>query len=248
MSKLLSINSVSKSFFTRDKEISVLKNISLDIYENQIVAILGPSGCGKSTILNIISSLEKVTNGSITINAKLGYMFQKDALLPWKNIFNNICIGLEINKSLNESNINYANDLIKKYKLEEFKSSYPNQLSGGMRQRVALIRTLILNPELLLLDEPFSALDAQTKILVQNDVYNIIKQEKKSAIIVTHDISEAIALADKIVILTERPASIKNAIDIKMNHLSPLERRTNRLFSHYYDLITKELSFSESIL
>ena len=109
MSKLLSINSVSKSFFTRDKEISVLKNISLDIYENQIVAILGPSGCGKSTILNIISSLEKVTNGSITINAKLGYMFQKDALLPWKNIFNNICIGLEINKSLNERNINYAN-------------------------------------------------------------------------------------------------------------------------------------------
>ena len=238
MSKLLSINSVSKSFFTRDKEISVLKNISLDIYENQIVAILGPSGCGKSTILNIISSLEKVTNGSITINAKLGYMFQKDALLPWRNIFSNICLGLEIKKEKTNENIEYANELIKKYKLNDFINNFPNQISGGMKQRVALIRTLVLKPDLLLLDEPFSALDAQTKIAVQNDVYNIIKQEKKSALIVTHDIGEAIALADKIIILSDRPAKVKKIINIKINNLSPLERRNNSQFNEYHNQIS----------
>ena len=206
--------------------------------KGEIFSILGPSGCGKSTLLNILSSLEEQTSGTITLNGKLGYMFQKDALLPWRNIFSNICLGLEIKKEKTNENIEYANQLIKKYKLNDFINNFPNQISGGMKQRVALIRTLVLKPDLLLLDEPFSALDAQTKIAVQNDVYNIIKQEKKSALIVTHDIGEAIALADKIIILSDRPAKVKKIVNIKINNLSPLERRNNSQFNEYHNQIS----------
>ena len=169
-------------------------------------------------------------------------MFQKDALLPWRNVYKNICLGLEINKLLTKENIEYANSLIYKYQLNEFKNSFPNQISGGMRQRVALIRTLVMKPELLLLDEPFSALDAQTKLSVQNDVYNIIKQEKKSAIIVTHDISEAIALSNKIILLSSRPACIKKIIDIDFNDLTPEQRRLDKRFVEYFNLITSTLN------
>lgn len=235
---LLSLENVSKSFFSSKKQIEVLSNISFNIQKNEIIALLGPSGCGKSTLLNILSSLEEQTSGTITLNGKLGYMFQKDALLPWRNIFSNICLGLEIKKKKTNENIEYANELIKKYKLNDFINNFPNQISGGMKQRVALIRTLVLKPDLLLLDEPFSALDAQTKIAVQNDVYNIIKQEKKSALIVTHDIGEAIALADKIIILSDRPAKVKKIVNIKINNLSPLERRNNSQFNEYHNQIS----------
>lgn len=235
---LLSLKNVSKSFFTSKKETNVLENISFDIKTNQIIALLGPSGCGKSTLLNILSSLEEQTSGKIYLSGKLGYMFQKDALLPWRNIFSNICLGLEIKKEKTKENILYANSLINKYKLSDFVNNFPNQISGGMKQRVALIRTLVLKPDLLLLDEPFSALDAQTKIAVQNDVYNIIKQEKKSALIVTHDIGEAIALADKIIILSDRPAKVKNILMLDINHLSPLERRNNPKFNEYHSQIS----------
>lgn len=235
---LLSLENVSKSFFSSKKQTEVLSNISFNIQKNEIIALLGPSGCGKSTLLNILSSLEEQTSGTITLNGKLGYMFQKDALLPWRNIFSNICLGLEIKKKKTNENIEYANELIKKYKLNDFINNFPNQISGGMKQRVALIRTLVLKPDLLLLDEPFSALDAQTKIAVQNDVYNIIKQEKKSALIVTHDIGEAIALADKIIILSDRPAKVKKIVNIKINNLSPLERRNNSQFNEYHNQIS----------
>lgn len=235
---LLSLENVSKSFFSSKKQTEVLSNISFNIQKNEIIALLGPSGCGKSTLLNILSSLEEQTSGTITLNGKLGYMFQKDALLPWRNIFSNICLGLEIKKEKTNENIEYANQLIKKYKLNDFINNFPNQISGGMKQRVALIRTLVLKPDLLLLDEPFSALDAQTKIAVQNDVYNIIKQEKKSALIVTHDIGEAIALADKIIILSDRPAKVKKIVNIKINNLSPLERRNNSQFNEYHNQIS----------
>ena len=245
MAQLLSLTNVSKSFFDTKKEIKVLDNITFSIEDDQIIAFLGPSGCGKSTILNIISSLEKPTAGDVHINTKLGYMFQKDALLPWRSVYKNICIGLEINKKLNDENKKYVDELISKYHLLEFKNSFPNQISGGMRQRVALIRTLVLNPNLLLLDEPFSALDAQTKMEVQNDVYNIIRQEKKSALIVTHDISEAIALADKIIILSERPARILNTIEININNLEPNQRRKDIAFVNYFDLVTKEIKKRE---
>ena len=235
---LLSLENVSKSFFSSKKQTEVLSNISFNIQKNEIIALLGPSGCGKSTLLNILSSLEEQTSGTITLNGKLGYMFQKDALLPWRNIFSNICLGLEIKKEKTNENIEYANELIKKYKLNDFINNFPNQISGGMKQRVALIRTLVLKPDLLLLDEPFSALDAQTKIAVQNDVYIIIKQEKKSALIVTHDIGEAIALADKIIILSDRPAKVKKIVNIKINNLSPLERRNNSQFNEYHNQIS----------
>ena len=206
------------------------------------MTLLGPSGCGKSTILNIISSLEKESNGKVNINAEIGYMFQKDNLLPYLNIYKNIILGLEIQKKKTKENLDYALSLIDKYGLADFINYYPNELSGGMKQRVSLIRTLVLKPDLLLLDEPFSALDAQTKLTVQNDVYNIIKQEKKSALIVTHDISEAIALSDKIIILTSRPASIKKMIDISINNLSPLDRRKDNLFTYYYNEICENLN------
>ena len=242
MNKLLSLIKINKTFYNDQGENKVLDDISFDINEQEIVALLGPSGCGKSTILNIISALESPSEGELILGAKLGYMFQKDNLLPWRNIFNNVLLGLEVTKQKNQENIDYAITLLKKYDLINFKNYYPNELSGGMRQRVSLIRTLVLKPDLLLLDEPFSALDAQTKLTVQNDVFNIIKTEKKSALIVTHDVSEAIALSDKIIILSSRPAPIKKVIDIKFNNLSPIERRKNILFTEYYNQICNQLN------
>lgn len=242
MEYLLSFNNVSKNFYNDLGETKVLNDLSFSIKNQEIVTLLGPSGCGKSTILNIISSLEKESNGKVNINAEIGYMFQKDNLLPYLNIYKNIILGLEIQKKKTKENLDYALSLINKYGLSDFINYYPNELSGGMKQRVSLIRTLVLKPDLLLLDEPFSALDAQTKLTVQNDVYNIIKQEKKSALIVTHDISEAIALSDKIIILTARPASIKKMIDVSINNLSPLDRRKDNLFTYYYNEICENLN------
>ena len=241
MKSLINLTNISKKFFSEIGETDVLKNITFTINENEIIALLGPSGCGKSTILNIISNLEQPSEGSIIKDCKLGYMFQKDNLMEWRNIFNNVIIGLEIKHLKTEENLEYADMLLDKYQLKDFKNHYPKELSGGMRQRVSLIRTLVLKPDLLLLDEPFSALDAQTKLSVQNDVYSIIKQEKKSALMVTHDISEAIALSDKIIILTSRPSSIKKVIDISINNLSPLQRRKSPLFSQFYNQICEEL-------
>lgn len=243
MKTLISLKNINKTFFSSQGETKVLSDISFNVHENEIIAILGPSGCGKSTILNILSNLVKPTSGEILINSKLGYMFQKDNLMEWRNIYNNIILGLEISHSINENSLKYVNDLLKKYQLLEFKNYYPRELSGGMRQRVSLIRTLALKPDLLLLDEPFSALDYQTKLYVQNDVHSIIKQEKKSALIVTHDISEAIALSNKIIILSNRPCKIKKIINIDFDSsLSPLERRTTDLFNKYFKQIHNELN------
>lgn len=244
MKELLKFDNVSKSFFTKDGKTDVLSSISFSLCENQIIAIIGPSGCGKSTILNIASKLEDITSGNLTINAKLGYMFQRDNLFMWRNVFDNIKLGLEINKSLTKENIAYVEDLLKKYGLEEFKKYYPNELSGGMRQRVALIRTLALKPDVLLLDEPFSALDYQTRLYVLDDVYRIIKDEQKSALIVTHDISEAISVADAVIILSSRPCVIKKIIPINVDikDKTPTKTRKHKDFQKYFDLIYKELN------
>ena len=213
---LIDIKNLSKSYFNIKGETKVLDNISFTLYENDFLAIIGPSGCGKSSILNILSSLDKEYIGKITKkeNIRIGYMLQEDALFSWLTIYENTILGLKIKKELNDDNIKYVNNLLKKYNLYDFKEKYPHELSGGMKQRVALIRTLAIKPDILLLDEPFSALDYQTKIKVSNDVFNIIKNENKTLILVTHDINEAINFCNRIIVLSKRPSKIKNIYNI----------------------------------
>ncbi len=245
MADILELTHISKSFFTDKGTIEVLKDISFSLPAGKIIALVGPSGCGKSTVLNLISGLEQPTEGKIVKLGKLGYMFQKDNLLDWRNVYKNITLGLEISRQKNREDYCHIDALIEKYGLKEFRDYHPKELSGGMRQRVALIRTLTLNPDILLLDEPFSALDYQTKLTVQEDVYHIIRQENKATILVTHDITEAIAMADYVVVLTKRPARIKSIhkIDFFPNEeRTPLRVRTSSDFKTYFDAIWKELN------
>ena len=246
MSCYLSFKNVDKSFYMIKEETKVLENINFEVNKGEIVAIVGPSGCGKSTILNLICNLIKPDSGEIKINGKIGYMFKKDQLFDWRTVYKNITLGPEIAKvKIDQESID---NMLKKYGLYEFKDYYPKQLSGGMRQRVALLRTLALNPDILLLDEPFSSLDYQTKINVQEDMYKIIKDEKKTAILVTHDITEAIAMADVVIVLTKRPTTIKviHKIDLKIEgEKSPLKARNSPLFKEYFNLLWKELDFDE---
>lgn len=237
--KTLELCNVNKTFYTEIGELDVLNNISFDINEGEIVAILGPSGSGKSTLLNIISGLIQPTNGEIKVNGEIGYMFQHDHLFNWRTVWKNILIGLEIKKNISEKNIEKIKELLTRYELIDFINNYPQELSGGMRQRIALIRTLATEPNILLLDEPFSALDSQTRINVSNDIYKIIKDQKVSALLVTHDISEAISMADRVIILSHRPAKLKQIINIKINsnENTPISRRKSEDFSHYFDMI-----------
>ena len=244
MKEILKINNLKKAYHTKRDEILAVDNFSFTLYEGEFVAIVGPSGCGKSTILSILSGLEQKSDGEIIKdeNLKIGYMLQDDALFDNRNILNNCLLGLEINKTKTEENKDYVLNLLKTYGLNDFINSYPENLSGGMRQRVALIRTLATKPDILLLDEPFSALDYQTRLAVSDDVYNILKKEKKSAIIVTHDLAEAISMADRIVVLTKRPAVIKKIIDVNLTDKStPINNRKSKEFNYYYDLIWKEI-------
>ena len=242
--KLVNVN---KSFYTIKESTDVLRNINIEIPKGKIVANVGPSGCGKSTLLNLISGLIKPDTGEVSVNGKIGYMFQKDNLFEWRNIYKNITLGSEIKHlKIKEDEID---NTLKKYGLYEFKYHYPKEISGGMKQRVALIRTLILNPDILLLDEPFSSLDYQSKIIVQEDIYQIIKESKKTTILVTHDITEAIAMADIVYVLTSRPSTIKNKfeIDLKINESekTPLTARKSPEFQKYFSMIWKELDFKE---
>lgn len=246
MKPILSIQNLRKIYHTDQGETLAVDNFSFDLSDGEFIAIVGPSGCGKSTILSILCGLEEKSEGDIFIkeNYKLGYMLQKDSLFEWLTIWDNCLLGLRINKSLTKENKRYVETLLKTYGLYEFKDTYPNHLSGGMRQRVALIRTLATKPDILLLDEPYSALDYQSRLAVSDDVYQILKKEKKSAIMVTHDISEAISMADKVIILSERPSKIKKIISIKLTGKSnPIENRKAKEFSTYYDLIWKEIDF-----
>ena len=242
------LENVSKAFYSSKDYTEVLNNINIEVKEGQIVAIVGPSGCGKSTLLNLISGLIKPDSGKVIVEGKIGYMFQKDNLFEWRNVYKNITIGSEI-KHIKE-NEQEIDEILKKYGLFDFKYYYPKELSGGMRQRVALNRTLILKPDILLLDEPFSSLDYQSKIIVQDDIYKIIKEEKKTTIMVTHDITEAIAMADVIYVLTSRPSTIKKKFDIDLdidkNEKTPLNARKSIKFQEYFSMIWKELDFNES--
>lgn len=243
---ILKINNLSKNYHTKSGETLAVDNFSLHLKEGEFVAIVGPSGCGKSTILSILAGLEDKSNGNITLNdnKKIGYMLQQDALFPWRTVLNNCLLGLELKKNLTEENKKYVLNLLETYGLKDFINNYPTELSGGMRQRVALIRTLATKPDILLLDEPFSALDYQTRLAVSDDVYNIIKKEGKAAIMVTHDIAEAISMADRVIILSQRPSTVKNIIDIHLtNKGTPIQNRKAKEFSTYYDQIWKEIDY-----
>ena len=249
LNPIVKFENVYKHFFNKDGRLDVLNNISFEVQNNEIVTLVGPSGAGKSTILNLISGLISQDSGFIQTTKQFGYMFQKDNLFPWRTVYKNVILGLEIKGKITEDDKKYVLDLLNKYGLKEFIDSYPSTLSGGMRQRVALIRTLALKPNLLLLDEPFSALDYITRLNLEDDVNNIIKKEQKSAIIVTHDISEAISLSDRVIVISKRPSKILGNYQIKLNfegkEHTPTNARTTKEFQVYFDKIYKDLSHEE---
>lgn len=247
MKEVLKVENISKIYQAENGEVEAVKDVSFSVEEGEFVSIIGPSGCGKSTVLSIIAGLEEKTSGNIQINGQIGYMLQKDSLLEWLTIYKNVLFGLEIKNIKTTENIEYVENLLKKYNLYEFKDKYPNQLSGGMRQRAALIRTLAIKPKILLLDEAFSALDYQTRIMVTKDIYDILKNEHITALIVTHDISEAISMSDRVIVLSNRPATIKeiHTIDFEMENRTPLNCRESPKFSKYFDTIWKGLNVHE---
>ena len=244
MNNVLSVNNISKTYHTPHSEIIAIDNITFNVNEGDFVAIVGPSGCGKSTLLSILNNQLKPSDGYVNYHNKIiGYMLQEDALFEWLNILDNCLIGLKINKKLTTDSKKYVIDLLNKYGLKDFIYSYPNSLSGGMRQRVALIRTLALKPDILLMDEPFSALDFQSRINISNDVYKILKEENKTLILVTHDIAEAISLCNKIIVLTKRPAKVKNCYIINLEEEEPILKRNNTKFNNYYKSIWKDIDY-----
>ena len=250
MKDFLKINDLKVTYHTMKNETLAIDGVNFSVDEGQFVSIIGPSGCGKTTVLSIIAGLIPKSSGKIFLKGseitepsrKIGYMLQKDHLFEWRTIIENLFLPLEITHTKNEESVSYVKELLNKYKLEGFEKYYPSQLSGGMRQRVALIRTLATKPELLLLDEPFSALDYQTRLDVCDDVYSIIRQEKKTAILVTHDITEAISLSDKIIVLSERPSKVRKIFLTDFDKdLSPLKRRESNAFSVWFEKLYKEL-------
>ncbi|MBO4573224.1 MAG: ABC transporter ATP-binding protein [Clostridia bacterium] len=251
MDSLLSLLNVSLNYHTKQKETLAVKDLSFDVSSGEFAAIIGPSGCGKTSILSLIAGLIKGYGGDVFFDGekllkpseKIGYMLQRDELFPWLTISENVYLPLKIKRLYNKENKDLADELIKKYGLIDFCDFYPNQLSGGMRQRAALIRTLAASPELLLLDEPFSALDYQTRLVVCNDVHGIIKSENKTALLVTHDISEAVSLSDKIIVLTQRPAKVKNCYILDFDKdLTPIERRESDRFSQWFETLWRDLN------
>lgn len=252
MEKLLELNHVGMAYHTMEGEIPALTHISFFIQEGEFVSLVGPSGCGKSTLLNLIAGLLQPESGTITVKGTsleqstlpIGYMLQKDHLFEWRTVYENVTLGLEIQKKKTPERLERVNRLLLDYGLSEYRNSRPSQLSGGMRQRAALIRTLALEPSLLLLDEPFSALDYQTRLNVSDDIGNIIRKEKKTALLVTHDISEAISMSDRILVLSGRPATVKKEIPIELDILdrTPMNSRNAPNFKTYFNLIWKELN------
>jgi len=256
MGEILSFKDVSLIYQAENSEVEALKNISFTVKKGEIVSIIGPSGCGKTTLLSLISGLVSPTTGEVRVDGqtvrgvsdKIGYMLQKDNLLEWRTIRSNTLLGLEIRGILCKESEEYADNLLRTYGLWEFRNMRPSQLSGGMRQRAALIRTLAAKPGLLLLDESFSALDYQTRLAVTDDVFNIIKRVQIPVVMVTHDISDGISMADRIIVLTKRPASISKDIKIEFSKAKvtpPLKRRSDPLFREYFNLIWKELDIHE---
>ncbi len=247
----LEVKDLSYSYHTMDGETRALSDISFTVEKGEFLAIVGPSGCGKSTLLSLICGLLKVSEGSVLLDGtpilegdtRVGYMLQKDHLFEWRSVFSNACLGLEIQKKLNEESRRKVRELLEAYGLGAFAQSRPSELSGGMRQRAALIRTLALEPDVLFLDEPFSALDYQTRLAVCDDISTIIRKQDKTAVLITHDLSEAVSVADRVLILTRRPGRIKNVLNIEFpdNGMSPLMRRNCPEFSSYFNEVWEML-------
>ena len=249
MRELLTMQNVTARYQSPDGELTAAENISLTVSQGEFVSIVGPSGCGKSTLLTIMAGLKRPSEGKVLLDGepitgpggKIGYMLQKDNLLEWRTIYKNILLGLEIRNRLTPENIEYARGLLRTYGLWDFRDRYPSQLSGGMRQRVALIRTLAVKPEIFLLDEAFSALDYQTRLTVTDDIYSILRREGQTMVMVTHDIPESVSRSDRVVVLSGRPARIKQIHTIELGNLTPLARRDDIRFNEYSNEIWKEL-------
>ena len=243
MNTILEIKDLYKNYQTIEKEIIVLHNINFKVNEGDFISIVGPSGAGKSTLLSIIAGLEDYKGKIIKNDITIGYMLQKDYLMPYLTILDNCLLGLKINKKCSKDNIKRVKDLLIKYGLEDYIYSYPDDLSGGQRQRAALIRTLALNPDILLLDEPFSALDYQTRLNISKDIKNITMNEKKTLIMVTHDISEAINMSNKVIVLSNSPSSIKAIYKIDYDFDDDIiKNRTSKEFMEYYTKIWRDLN------
>lgn len=241
----LEVSGLSYSYHSLEGETQALSNISFSVAAGEFIAVVGPSGCGKSTLLSLFSGLLTPGEGAIYLDGApvvkgtrgIGYMLQKDHLFEWRSIRSNASLGLEIQHKLDGAHKKLLGDLMEAYGLASFENARPSELSGGMRQRAALIRTLALEPDILLLDEPFSALDYQTRLSVCDDISTIIKKTGKTAILITHDLSEAVSAADRVIILTRRPGRIKAILPIPFSDpdLSPLERRHAQEFSRYFN-------------
>lgn len=252
MQSLLEVNHVSFSYHSESGETTALSDITFYLKEGEFVSIVGPSGCGKSTLLSLISGLLVPESGQILLHGQdvrdfhtgIGYMLQKDHLFEWRTIWQNVLLGLEIQKRISRKTMEHTEEMLKDYGLLGFKQARPSQLSGGMRQRAALIRTLALDPDLLLLDEPFSALDYQTRLSVCDDIAGIIRKEKKTALLVTHDLAEAISMADRVIVLSARPAKIRQIVPITLDlpERTPMKTRNAPEFKDYFNLIWKELN------
>lgn len=245
MKDQLKIRNIHKVFKTKKDEIVAIDNISLDVKQGEIVGIVGTSGCGKSTLLNIIANLEDATSGELVWdkeNPKISYMLQSDALLPWRSVLDNATIGLELMHEKSDENVAKVINLLKEYGLGDFLNKKTNSLSGGMKQRVALIRSLAINPDILLLDEPFSALDYYTRLTISDDVQKMIKRSKTTTIIITHDVAEAISLCDRVVVLSSRPSKVKNIYEVNLpKTVNIIEKRSLPEFNSLYENIWRDL-------
>ena len=255
MKPILELKNINYSYHTPEGETPALSDISFSLAPGGFTAVVGPSGCGKSTLLSLIAGLMIPESGDIRLNGKpltenasnIGYMLQHDHLFEWRTVYRNILLGAEINHTLNAGTKKKAEALLEQYGLKPFARAKPSQLSGGMRQRAALIRTLLLDPELLLLDEPFSALDYQTRLTVSDDIGQIIRRSGKTALLVTHDLSEAVSLADRVIVLSKRPATVLCIVPVSfdLENDTPLNRRNAPEFKTYFNQIWKELNHNE---
>lgn len=241
---IVQVANVDLIYQERHAETQAIRDLSFSAEEGEFLGVCGPSGCGKTSVLSLLMGLIEPTRGTVRLKdgVHVGYMLQRDHLLEWRTVEENVLLGLQVKRLCTKERRAYALSLLERYGLSGFSGHYPGELSGGMRQKVALIRTLACEPELLLLDEPFSALDYQTRLLIGDEVYAIIKRERKTAILVTHDIAEAVSMSDRVLVFSERPAKLKRTFPIELDRaLSPLERRNDPRFASYFNAVWKEL-------